>query len=313
MSRRDFLALGVTTTAVGGLAGLPDSQAAAAAAPSTDLVRLTATEAAERVRQGSVSALDLVNACLARIEQVNPRLNAVVSMRADEARRDAERADAARAAGAPLGPLHGVPMTIKDSFDTAGLRSTYGTTGRASYVPDRDATVVARLKTAGAILLGKTNTPEFTWSFETENRVFGRTNNPWDSALSPGGSSGGSAAIVAAQGSPFDIGTDTGGSIRVPAHFCGVAGLKPTAGRVSRAGHAVGPEGYLQSLTQVGPIARSVADLALIYDLIAGPDGADPFVVDVPRPDFRSVPLRGLRPTGSTTHRRRKSTARKRA
>ncbi len=302
MSRRDFLALGVTTTAVGGLAGLPDSQAAAAAAPSTDLVRLTATEAAERVRQGSVSALDLVNACLARIEQVNPRLNAVVSMRADEARRDAERADAARAAGAPLGPLHGVPMTIKDSFDTAGLRSTYGTTGRASYVPDRDATVVARLKTAGAILLGKTNTPEFTWSFETENRVFGRTNNPWDSALSPGGSSGGSAAIVAAQGSPFDIGTDTGGSIRVPAHFCGVAGLKPTAGRVSRAGHAVGPEGYLQSLTQVGPIARSVADLALIYDLIAGPDGADPFVVDVPRPDFRSVPLRGLRLAAHTSN-----------
>ncbi len=295
MNRRDFLALGVTSTAVGGLAGLQGAHAAGAAAPASDLARLTATEAAGLVRQGSVSALELVNACLARIDQVNPRLNAVVSMRADEARRDAERADVARAAGAQLGPLHGVPMTIKDSFDTAGLRSTYGTTGRASFVPASDATVVARLKAAGAILLGKTNTPEFICSFENYNRVFGRTNNPWDSALSPGGSSGGSAAIVAAQGAPFDIGSDTGGSIRVPAHFCGVAGLKPTAGRVSRSGHAVGPEGYLQSLTQVGPITRSVSDLALIYDLISGPDGHDPFVVDAPRPDFKSVSLRGLR------------------
>jgi amidase len=154
---------------------------------------------------------------------------------------------------------------------------------------------VARLKAAGAILLGKTNTPEFTWSFETDNRVFGRTNNPWDVSLSPGGSSGGSAAIVAAHGVPFDIGTDSGGSIRVPAHFCGVAGLKPTAGRVPRTGHAVGFDGYLQSLTHVGPIARSVADLELIYGIIAGPDGRDPFVVEVPRRNSDSVPIKGLR------------------
>lgn len=295
LTRRDFFAIGATSTAMGSLAEPRNADADTTALPPTDLTRLTATEVAALIRQGNVSALDAVNASLDRIGQVNPRLNAVVSMRSDDARRDAERADAAVARGALLGPLHGVPMTIKDSFDTAGLRTTYGTTGRTSFVPASDATVVARLKNAGAILLGKTNTPEFTWSFETNNLVFGRTNNPWDVSLSPGGSSGGSAAIVAAQGVPFDIGTDTGGSIRVPAHFCGVAGLKPTAGRVPRTGHAVGPEGYLESLTHVGPLARSVADLALLYDIIAGPDGRDPHVVDAPRPSFQSVVVRGLR------------------
>jgi amidase len=295
LTRRAFLALGAASTAVGPLSVIQISDAASAASPEMDLTRLTVTEAAARLRSRTVSALELVNACITRIEKVNPRLNAVVSSRFEEAKRDAQRADFVASRSEWLGPLHGVPMTIKDSFDTAGLTTTYGTTGRASHVPSSDATVVARLKAAGAILLGKTNTPEFTWSFETNNLVFGRTNNPWDLSLSPGGSSGGSAAIVAAHGVPFDIGTDTGGSIRVPSHFCGVAGLKPTAGRVSRTGHAVGPEGYLQSLTQVGPIARSVADLALLIDIIAGPDGRDPFIVDVQRPDYRSVAVRGLR------------------
>ena len=288
LTRRELLALGA-------FAAAGQSTGAAAAQSELDLTRLTASEVAACIRDGKISALEIVNACLARIEQVNPRLNAVVSSRADDARRDADNADALMARGARVGPLHGVPMTIKDSFDTAGLRSTYGTIGRASFVPAADAVVVARLKAAGAILLGKTNTPEFTWSFETDNRVFGRTNNPWDVSLSPGGSSGGSAAIVAAHGVPFDIGTDSGGSIRVPAHFCGVAGLKPTAGRVPRTGHAVGFDGYLQSLTHVGPIARSVADLELIYGIIAGPDGRDPFVVEVPRRNSDSVPIKGLR------------------
>jgi amidase len=232
LTRRDLIALGAASTAIGSLAGLRVSRAESAGVPATELARLTATEVAALIRERKVSALEVTNACIARIEQVNPRLNAVVSSRFDDARRDAERADADLARGARIGPLHGVPMTLKDSFDTAGLKSTYGTTGRATFVPDADATVVARLKAAGAILLGKSNTPEFTWSFETNNLVFGRTNNPWDVSLSPGGSSGGAAAIVAAQGVPFDIGTDTGGSIRVPAHFCGIAGLKPTAGRV---------------------------------------------------------------------------------
>lgn len=296
LTRRHFLALGAASTAVGSLASTQDGNASQpTAASADDLTMLSAGAIAALVRERKVSALEVVNAHLDRIQQVNPRLNAVVTSRPDDARGDAERADAAVASGAPLGPLHGVPMTIKDSFDTAGLRTTYGTKGRASFVPTADATVVARLKAAGAILLGKTNTPEFTWSFETDNLVFGRTNNPWGDSYSPGGSSGGSAASVAARGAPFDIGTDTGGSIRVPSHFCGVAGLKPTAGRVPRTGHAVGPEGYLQSLTQVGPIARSVADLAMLYDIIAGPDGRDPHIVDAPRPDFRSVSARGLR------------------
>ena len=288
LTRRELLALGA-------FAAAGQSTGAAAAQSKLDVTTLTASEVAASIRDRKISALEIVDACLARIEQVNPRLNAVVSSRADDARRDAEHADALTARGARVGPLHGVPMTIKDSFDTAGLRSTYGTTGRASFVPASDAVVVARLKAAGAILLGKTNTPEFTWSFETDNLVFGRTNNPWDVSLSPGGSSGGAAAIVAAHGVPFDIGTDSGGSIRVPAHFCGVAGLKPTAGRVPRTGHAVGFDGYLQSLTHVGPIARSVADLELIYGIIAGPDGRDPFVVDVPHRDSHSVAMKGLR------------------
>ncbi|HKX99269.1 MAG TPA: amidase [Steroidobacteraceae bacterium] len=288
LTRRELLALGA-------LAAAGQSAGATEARSGVDVTRLTASEISASIRDRRLSSLEIVNACIARIEQVNPRLNAVVSSRADDARRDAEQADALLARGGRVGPLHGVPMTIKDSFDTAGLRSTYGTTGRASFVPTSDAVVVARLKAAGAILLGKTNTPEFTWSFETDNLVFGRTNNPWDVTLSPGGSSGGSAAIVAAHGVPFDIGTDSGGSIRVPAHFCGVAGLKPTAGRVPRTGHAVGFDGYLQSLTHVGPIARSVADLELIYGIIAGPDGRDPFVVEVPRTDSRSVAMKGLR------------------
>lgn len=295
LTRRELVSLGAASAAAGLVAGLRKANSATGNMTPADLTLLPAGEVAGLIRRSEVSAVEVMDACLARIAQVNPGLNAVVTSRADEARADARRADAAVTRGGKLGPLHGVPMTIKDSFDTAGLRSTYGTTGRASFVPRRDASVVARLKAAGAILVGKTNTPEFTWSFETNNLVFGRTNNPWDASLSPGGSSGGAAAIVAAHGVPFDIGTDTGGSIRVPACFCGVAGLKPTAGRVSRAGHAVGPEGYLQSLTHVGPIARTVADLALIHDVIAGPDGQDPFVVDVPHPDFRSVALRGLR------------------
>ena len=148
-------------------------------------------------------------------------------------------------------------------------------------MPDRDATVVARLRAAGAILLGKTNTPEFTWSDETDNDVYGRTSNPYDLERTPGGSSGGPAAIVAAGGSPFDIGSDTGDSIRQPAHVCGIAGIKPTSGRVPRTGHWPGFAGITGPLTQLGPIARRVDDLALVLSVIAGPDGEDPHVPPV--------------------------------
>jgi amidase len=186
-------------------------------------------------------------------------------------------------------------MTIKDSFDTAGVVSTWGTTGRASHIPELDATVVARLRNAGAILLGKTNTPEFTLGHETDNLIYGRTNNPYDPSYSPGGSSGGAAAIVAAGGAPFDIGSDTGGSIRNPAHFCGLAGIKPTTGRVPRTGHAIGPGGLLDTLTQIGPLARTVGDVAFVLRLISGPDGRDPFVAPVDLLEPANVDLASLR------------------
>ena len=201
-----------------------------------DLPFASAVEVAAAIRAGEVSSVEVVEACLRRIEVVNPPINAVVRL-ADDALDVARAADAARRRGASLGPLHGVPFTIKDSLDTAGVVTTAGTVGWATRVPDRDATVVARLKAAGGILLGKTNTPEFTWANEADNLVYGRTSNPYDLDRSSGGSSGGSAAIVAAGGSPFDIGSDTGDSIRQPSHVCGVAGLKPTSGRVPRTGH----------------------------------------------------------------------------
>jgi amidase len=189
-----------------------------------------------------------------------------------------------------------VPITIKDSLDTAGVVSTGGTKGRANFVPEHDATVVARLRAAGAILLGKTNTPELTLAGETNNLVYGQTNNPYDLSRTPGGSSGGAGAILAAGGSPLDIGSDTGGSIRLPAHFCGITGLKPTSGRVPRTGHIV-PFGLgaVDSLTQNGPMARYVEDLILTLPIIAGVDWRDPGIVPMPLGDPDAVDLRSLR------------------
>lgn len=249
---------------------------------------------AARIRTGEVSSVAAVEACLGRIEAVNGALNAVVAF-ADDALDRARAADGRRIAGTIDGPLHGVPFTIKDSNDTAGLVTTAGTVGWANRIPERDGTVVARLKAAGAILLGKTNTPEFTWSDETDNDVYGRTSNPYDLDRTPGGSSGGSAAIVAAGGSPFDIGSDTGDSIRQPAHVCGVAGLKPTTGRVPRTGHWPGFGGIVAGLTQLGPIARRVDDLALLLPIISGPDGVDPDVAPVALDDPRAVDVGRLR------------------
>jgi amidase len=258
-------------------------------------IHASATELVRRIRAREVSSLELVDAHLARIEAVDPLLHAVVTTCADAARARARQADAALARGERWGALHGLPITLKDSIDTAGVRSTWGTAGRAAFVPDEDATVAARLRGAGAILLGKTATPELTMGYETESLVHGRTSNPWDLARTPGGSSGGAAAIVAAGGSPLDVGSDTGGSIRVPAHFCGVAGIRPTSGRVPRTGHAIGPGGLLDPLTTLGPIARTVDDLALALPLLCGPDGRDPALAPVPLGDPRAVRLAGLR------------------
>ena len=261
-----------------------------------DLISSSATSQAAAIKQKSVSAEEVVLAHLDRIEAVNPTLNAVVQRCDEAALSEARGADADIARGDIRGPLHGVPMTIKDSIDTAGVITSAGTMGRASFVPDRDATVVSRLRQAGAILLGKTNTPELTLGAETDNLVYGRTNNPYDPALTPGGSSGGAAAIVAACGSAFDLGSDTGGSVRQPAHFCGIAGLKPTSGRVPSTGHIVSYDlGALNSLTQIGPLARQVEDIALILPIIAGVDWRDPGVVPMPLGDPDAVELSGLR------------------
>src|SRR5271169_5473727 len=185
------------------------------------------------VRARTISALELVNAHLDRIERVNPLLNAFTMVLADQARESARRADQ----GLRQGPLHGVPVTVKDSLDVAGLPTRLGSYFAPEAPAAEDSAVVARLRRAGAILLGKTNTPEFLTSYETDNFITGRTNNPWDVERTPGGSSGGEAAAIASGCSPGGVGSDGGGSIRVPAHFCGIAGLKPTPGRVSLMGH----------------------------------------------------------------------------
>src|SRR3989454_93701 len=261
-----------------------------------DIIYASATTLARAIRAKEISSAEVVHAYLQRIEAVNPQLNAVVQLRAEAAQAEAHAADAALARGQIMGPLHGVPMTIKDSLDTAGVITTGGTTGRSTYVPTQDATVVARLPAAGAILLGKTNTPELTLAGETDNLLYGRTNNPYDVSRTPGGSSGGAGAILAAGGSVLDIGSDTGGSIRLPAHFCGIAGIKPTSGRVPRTGHIVPfGMGAVDALTQLGPLARYIADLSLILPIIAGIDWRDPAIVPMPLGDPKAISIQGLR------------------
>jgi len=237
---------------------------------------LTAIGLARRIAAREVSAAEVVQAHLDRIEATKA-INAVVALN--------ERA-LEQARTAPPGPLHGVPFTVKDNIAAAGLPMAIGVPERAHVIADEDATVVARLRRAGAILLGKTNCPPWGGGIETGNPVHGRTDNPYDLERTPGGSSGGEAAIVAAGGSPCGLGTDSGASIRLPAHFCGLAALKPTSGRVPLTG-VVDDEGRLGTLgdprTVAGPLARSVADVALLYALIAGPDGRDAGVVPVAR------------------------------
>ena len=261
-----------------------------------EIIFSSATQLAQGIRDKTFSSQEVVEAYLKRIEEVNSKINAVVQSAAERAVLEAREADEALARGELKGALHGVPITIKDSFDTEGVVSTGGTMGRAGFVPERDATVVSRLRAAGAILLGKTNTPELTMSGETDNLIYGRTNNPYDLSRTCGGSSGGAGAIIAAGGSPLDLGTDTGGSIRYPCHNCGIAGLKPTSGRVPRTGHIISYDmGAAESLTVVGPMARRVEDLELTLPIIAGPDYRDPAIVPVPLRDSNEVDLRSLR------------------
>lgn len=250
-------------------------------------------EAAALIRSREVTCRELVDGYLERIELAEPAINAFITVAARHARNSADTADAMLRAGHSLGPLHGLPVGVKDNIDTAGIRTTSGSGMLRENVPPRDATVVDRLKRAGAIVIGKTNLHEFAWGGSTENEHFGATKNPWDIARNPAGSSGGSGAAVAAGECLFSLGTDTGGSVRLPAAAAGIAGLRPTLGRVSNAG--VMPLAW--TMDTVGPLARTVEDVALVHGVIAGHDPADPATSARSVPEFvrRSRGLQGAR------------------
>jgi aspartyl-tRNA(Asn)/glutamyl-tRNA(Gln) amidotransferase subunit A len=260
---------------------------------TTDLIHSDATELAELIRTRRVSSVEVVQAHLDRIEATNPRLNAIVTL-ADGALEAAKAADDELAAGADVGPLHGVPFTVKDSFDTAGVLTQRGSPIFAGRVPDTDATSVARIKRAGAILLAKTNLPEFSYWIESDNLLTGRTNNPWDLNRSPGGSSGGESAAIAAGMSPLGLASDLSISVRGPAADTGVSSFKPTHGRIPMTG--IWPRAPRRNW-HVGPMARSIRDIALAYTLLAGPDGADGFATVPPEFDtgLGAAPDRALR------------------
>ena len=243
----------------------------------TDLHFLPAVELCRLLAIGEVSSVELLDHFLRRIDELDGALNAVVALDADRARQRAAEADAARARGERWGPLHGLPMTIKDAFETEGLVTTSGAPELRDHVPTTDATAVARLKAAGAVVFGKTNLPLYAGDVQTYNEVYGRTNNPWDPDRTAGGSSGGAAAALAAGLTGLELGSDIGGSIRNPAHFCGVFGLKTTWGVIPGRGHIPGPPGTLSAadVGVFGPMGRSAADLALGLDVLAGPDEVD--------------------------------------
>jgi len=263
-----------------------------------DLVFLTASTMAALVRRHKISSGELLTAHLEQIERHNHALNAIVTLDVDRARERAKLADEALSRGEIWGPLHGVPVTIKDALETAGLRTTAGFPPLKDYIPKEDATVVARLRAAGAIILGKTNMPTLAAGYYTDNPVFGMTNNPWNLGYTPGGSTGGGAAAVAAGMSPLEIGSDIAGSIRWPAHCCGLFALKPTEWRVPTTGHIPElpgrPRGVRHQLV-LGPLARSVEDLVLALHIIAGPDNKMWEVPPVDLPAERPVSLRGLK------------------
>ena len=236
---------------------------------------------AELVRTRAISPAELVRRHLDQIGKLNPQLNAYVQVDAEGALRLARAAEAALMSG-QFGPLCGVPITIKSSIDVQGMRSETGTRLRAGRIADRDAPLVARLKNAGAVPLGVTNTPELLMAWETDNLLYGRTNNPWDPRRTAGGSSGGEAAAIASGCSAGGVGSDGGGSIRVPAHFCGICGLKPTPGLIPATGHFPPCVGPFALLGVVGPMARTVRDLELLLEVMAGPDVGDPSFAPVP-------------------------------
>jgi len=254
------------------------------------LTELTLHELAARFRSGEATPSDAARDYLARIEAIDPEVKAYLTVTREVALARAAEADARFRAGAPRGLLDGIPIAVKDVLCTRGVRTTCGSRILETFVPPYDATVVARLYAAGAVLLGKLNMDEFAMGSSTEHSAFFVTRNPWDLARVPGGSSGGSAAAVAAGLAAGSFGSDTGGSIRQPAAFCGTVGLKPTYGRVSRYGLVA----FASSLDQIGPFARTVADAATLLQVIAGPDSQDSTSVDAPVPDYLAALEQGV-------------------
>src|SRR5712671_184862 len=256
---------------------------------------LPAVVMAEQIRYKKISPVELIEVHLAQIEKLNPQLNAFVQVDAQGARRAAHDAEIAIMQRTTLGPLHGVPGSIKRSLEISAMPCESGTRLRAGYVPTRDAPLVARLRAAGAIVLGVTNTPELLMAWETDNLLYGRTNNPWDLERTPGGSSGGEAAAIATGMSAGGVGSDGGGSIRVPAHFSGICGLKPTPGRIPATGHFPVSAGPFALLGVVGPMARTVGDLKVLFEVMQGPDDGDPSAAPVPVRWPENDDLKGLR------------------
>jgi amidase len=262
-----------------------------------DIVFSSTTQLAAAIRAGHVSATEVLQAHLAQIDAHNPTINAVITLDVERAYERAREADAAVARGEFWGPLHGVPFTLKDAHATAGMRTTTGVPEFSDYVPKVDSPVTARLKAAGGILVGKTNVPVMLADYQTTNPIFGRTNNPWNVERTSGGSSGGAAAALACGMTPFEIGTDLSASIRIPTHFCGVFGLKPTERRVPLTGlipALPGPRS-VRIMSCIGPMARTIEDLALLYSIIAGPDGDDTEVAPVPIDTVPQLALKDLR------------------
>jgi Asp-tRNA(Asn)/Glu-tRNA(Gln) amidotransferase A subunit family amidase len=252
-------------------------------------------EVVRKIRSREISPREVIDAHLARIEKLQPKLNAFVHVGAEGARRQALAAEASILRGDSAGALHGVPISIKSCIDVAGWPCPAGSRLRAHYVASEDAVLVSRLRAAGAILIGNTNVPEFLMAYETDNALSGKTSNPWELSRSAGGSSGGEAAAIASGCSMGGVGSDGGGSVRVPAHFCGISGLKPTPGRIPGTGHFPRAAGAFAWLGVVGPMARTVADVRVLFDVMKGPDADDALSSAIEARSFGEGELRGIR------------------
>ena len=260
----------------------------------TSSTLLSAREITAQIRRKEVSPVEVARAHLDRIERLNPKLNAFVDCKPEVVLSQAREAEKAVLGGAELGPLHGVPVSIKSSIDVAGHRCEAGSRLRAGYIAAEDAPLVARLRSAGAVILGVTNTPELLMAWETDNLLYGRTNNPWDLTRTSGGSSGGEAAAIAAGLSAGGVGSDGGGSIREPAHFCGVCGLKPTPGRIPSTGHFPKSGGPFALIGVVGPMARTIEDVRALFEVMAGWDDGDPCAAPVEVREIRETAVRAV-------------------